>query len=330
VPIRIQNNLPATEILEKENIFVMPEDRAYKQDIRPLRILILNLMPTKIVTETQLLRVLSNTPLQVDIDLIYTATYVPKNTTNEHLTKFYETFSDIRDRFYDGMIITGAPVENMEFEEVAYWPELVEIMDWSSSHVYSTLHICWGAQAGLYYHYGIKKYDLPKKAFGIFTHSMTYTRPVKLFRGFDDTFQIPHSRHTEVRREDIASCPLLRILSESKESGVYAVSDLTGRRIFLTGHSEYDRHTLRDEYLRDLNKGLPIDIPNNYFPDDDPNQEPILSWRSSATLLFTNWLNYYVYQETPFDLTTMRNAREEKPHPEVVGQQGGATVSFPE
>lgn len=329
MPIRIQNNLPATEILEKENIFVMPEDRAFRQDIRPLRILILNLMPNKIVTETQLLRVLSNTPLQVDIDLIYTASYMPKNTANEHLTKFYETFSDIKDRYYDGMIITGAPVENMEFEEVSYWTELAAIMDWSSSHVYSTLHICWGAQAGLYYHYGIPKYPLQKKAFGIFPHSMTYTKPVKLFRGFDDMFQIPHSRHTEIRRDDISSCPKLRILSESDETGVYAVSDLTGRRIFLTGHSEYDRHTLRDEYIRDRDKGLPIDVPKNYFPDDDPNQEPVLSWRSSATLLFTNWLNYYVYQETPFDLTTMKNAREEKPHPEDPDKAATATLVFP-
>ena len=317
MPIRIQNHLPATEILEKENIFVMPEDRAFRQDIRPLKILILNLMPTKIATETQLLRVLSNSPLQVDIDLLYTATYVPKNTANEHLTKFYETFADVRNRFYDGMIITGAPVENMDFEDVLYWPELTEIMEWSSSHVYSTLHICWGAQAGLYYHYGIPKYPLEKKAFGIFPHSMTYTKPVKLFRGFDDIFQIPHSRHTEIRREDILMHPSLRLLSESDETGVYAVSDLTGRRIFVTGHSEYDRFTLRDEYERDRDKGLSIDVPQNYFPGDDANAEPQLSWRSSGTLLFTNWLNYYVYQETPFDLTTMKNALEEGPHPEV-------------
>jgi len=317
MPIRIQNHLPATEILEKENIFVMPEDRAFRQDIRPLKILILNLMPNKIATETQLLRVLSNSPLQVDIDLIYTASYVPKNTANEHLTKFYETFSDVRDRFYDGMIITGAPVENMEYEEVLYWPELAEMMEWSSSHVYSTLHICWGAQAGLYYHYGVPKYPLEKKAFGIFPHSMTYTKPVKLFRGFDDIFQIPHSRYTENRREDILAHPSLRLLSESKETGVYAVSDLTGRRIFLTGHSEYDRLSLRDEYVRDRDKGQPIDLPKNYFPGDNADAEPLLSWRSSATLLFTNWLNYYVYQETPFDLTTMKNAVEERPHPEV-------------
>jgi len=305
MPIRIQNNLPATEILEKENIFVMPEDRAFRQDIRPLRILILNLMPNKIATETQLLRGLSNSPLQVDIDLLYTATYQPRNTAEDHLTKFYQTFDDVRDQYYDGLIITGAPVEQMEFEEVAYWPELAVIMEWSNTHVYSTLHICWGAQAGLHYHYGIPKYDVPYKVFGIFPHSMTYTKPIKLFRGFDDIFQIPHSRHTEIRREDIIAHKGLRLLSESPESGVYAVSDLTGRKIFVTGHSEYDATTLRDEYFRDLDKGLPIEIPKNYFPGDDPTKEPLVTWRSSATLLFTNWLNYYVYQETPFDLSTL-------------------------
>ena len=305
MPIRIQNNLPATEILEKENIFVMPEDRAFRQDIRPLRILILNLMPNKIATETQLLRGLSNSPLQVDIDLLYTATYQPRNTAEDHLTKFYQTFDDVRDQYYDGLIITGAPVEQMEFEEVAYWPELAVIMEWSNTHVYSTLHICWGAQAGLHYHYGIPKYDVPYKVFGIFPHSMTYTKPIKLFRGFDDIFQIPHSRHTEIRREDIIAHKGLRLLSESPDSGVYAVSDLTGRKIFVTGHSEYDATTLRDEYFRDLDKGLPIEIPKNYFPGDDPTKEPLVTWRSSATLLFTNWLNYYVYQETPFDLSTL-------------------------
>ena len=307
MPIRIQNNLPATEILEKENIFVMPEDRAFRQDIRPLRILILNLMPNKIATETQLLRGLSNSPLQVDIDLLYTASYQPKNTAEDHLTKFYETFADVRDRFYDGMIITGAPVEQMDFEEVAYWTELAAIMEWSNTHVYSTLHICWGAQAGLHYHYGIPKYDVPYKVFGIFPHSMTYTKPVKLFRGFDDIFQIPHSRHTEIRREDILANKDLRLLSESDESGVYAVSDWMGRKIFVTGHSEYDANTLRDEYLRDVDKGLPIEVPKNYFPGDDPSKEPLVTWRSSATLLFTNWLNYYVYQETPFDLSTLEH-----------------------
>jgi len=305
MPIRIPNNLPATGILEKERIFVMTEDRAYMQDIRPLHLLILNLMPNKIATETQLLRALSNSPLQVNIDLLYTASYHPKHTATEHLVKFYETFADVKDRFYDGMIITGAPVELMEFEEVAYWKELCEIMDWSKTHVYSTLHICWGAQAGLYHHYGIPKYNLPAKVFGVFPHSMTYTKPVKLFRGFDDVFYVPHSRHTEVRKSDIERHPNLRILSESEECGVYAVSDLSGRQIFITGHSEYDVNTLRDEYFRDVNKGLPIEVPKNYFPDDDPTKEPHMKWRSSSTLLFMNWLNYYVYQETPFDISTI-------------------------
>jgi len=307
MPIRIQNHLPATEILEKENIFVMPEDRAFRQDIRPLKILILNLMPNKIATETQLLRVLSNSPLQVDIDLIYTASYVPKNTANEHLTKFYETFSDVRDRFYDGMIITGAPVELMPFEEVAYWPELCQIMQWSRSHVYSTLHICWGAQAGLYYHYGIPKYDLPHKVFGVFPHCLSCTKPIKLFRGFDDVFYVPHSRHTEIRRSDLEQTPGLRILSESEISGVYAVADMKGRQIFLTGHSEYDPLTLKSEYDRDIGRGLQIGVPENYFPDDDPMQKPMVQWRSSAYLLFANWLNYYVYQETPFDLSALQD-----------------------
>ncbi len=305
MPIRIPNNLPATGILEKERIFVMTEDRAYTQDIRPLHLLILNLMPNKIATETQLLRALSNSPLQVNIDLLYTASYHPKHTATEHLVKFYETFDDVKNRFYDGMIITGAPVELMEFEEVAYWQELCDIMDWSKTHVYSTLHICWGAQAGLYHHYGIPKYNLDKKMFGVFEHSMTYTKPVKLFRGFDDYFYVPHSRHTEVRKSDIERHPNLRILSESEESGVYAVSDLSGRQIFITGHSEYDVNTLRDEYFRDLNKGLPIEVPKNYFPNDDPSKEPHMKWRSSSTLLFMNWLNYYVYQETPFDISTI-------------------------
>lgn len=308
MPIRIQDNLPATQTLEKEHIFVMPEDRAFRQDIRPLRILILNLMPNKIATETQLLRVLSNSPLQIDIDLMFTSTHVPKNTTIEHLTKFYETFDEIRNRFYDGMIITGAPVEHLEFESVNYWEELSEIMEWSKTHVYSTLHICWAAQAALYYHYGVPKHNLKEKVFGIFPHSMTYTRPVKLFRGFDDIFYIPHSRFTETRREDVATVKKLRILSESEECGLYAVSDLRGRQFFITGHSEYDATTLRDEYFRDLAKGCKIALPKNYFPDDDPEKEPTMIWRSSATLLFTNWLNYYVYQETPFDLSSLSPA----------------------
>jgi homoserine O-succinyltransferase len=302
MPIKIPDNLPAAEILEQENVFIMKDNRAYSQDIRPLRILILNLMPTKITTETQLLRLLSNSPLQIDVDFIYTASYSPRNTATEHLVKFYETFEQVRSRNYDGMIITGAPVELMPFEEVAYWPELCEIMAWSKSHVYSTLHICWGAQAGLYYHYGIPKYDLPAKMFGVFAHSRSWTRPVKLFRGFDDVFYVPHSRHTEIRRSDLEKVPQLRILSESEESGVYAVSDMSGRQIFLTGHSEYDPLTLRGEYERDLSRGLPIEIPRNYFQNDDPTRHPIVRWRSAAYLLFANWLNYYVYQVTPFDL----------------------------
>lgn len=305
MPIKIPDNLPAAGVLEQESVFVMYENRAYRQDIRPIRILILNLMPNKIVTETQLLRLLGNTPLQVDVDLIYTASYSPRNTSTEHLTKFYETFDQVKNRRYDGMIITGAPVELMPFEEVAYWPELAEIMDWSCSHVYSTLHICWGAQAGLYHHYGIPKYDLPKKMFGVFAHSRSWTRPVKLFRGFNDVFHVPHSRYTEVRRSDIEKVPGLRILSESEVSGVYAVSDLKGRQIFLTGHSEYDPLTLKYEYERDTERGLAIDVPVNYFPDDDPGKPPVVIWRSSAYLLFANWLNYYVYQETPFDLSSL-------------------------
>ncbi len=305
MPIKIPDHLPAAGILEQENVFVMHDNRAYSQDIRPLRILILNLMPTKIVTETQLLRLLGNSPLQVDVDLMYTASYNPRNTSSEHLTKFYETFDQVRDRRYDGMIITGAPVEHMSFEEVAYWPELCEIMRWSRSHVYSTLHICWGAQAGLYYHYDIPKYELPAKMFGIFPHCLSWTKPVKLFRGFDDVFYVPHSRHTEVRRADLEKIPSLRILSESEISGVYAVSDLTGRQIFLTGHSEYDPLTLKYEYERDLERGMPIDPPVHYFQDDDPSKPPIVNWRSSAYLLFANWLNYYVYQETPFNLESL-------------------------
>jgi homoserine O-succinyltransferase len=305
VPIKIPDHLPAAGILEQENVFVMYDNRAYSQDIRPLRILILNLMPTKIVTETQLLRLLSNSPIQIDVDFIYTSSYNPRNTPLDHLVKYYETFDQIKERRYDGMIITGAPVEQMPFEEVAYWPELCEIMEWSKKHVYSTLHICWGAQAGLHYHYGIPKYDLPEKMFGVFPHFRSYTRPVKLFRGFDDVFFVPHSRHTEIRKEDIESVPELRLLSESEVSGVYAVSDMKGRQIFLTGHSEYDPLTLKQEYERDIERGLNIDVPKNYFPADDPASQPLVQWRSSAYLLFANWLNYYVYQETPFDLSAI-------------------------
>ena len=305
MPIKIPDNLPAAGILEEEFVFVMYEGRAYRQDIRPLRILILNLMPNKIATETQLLRLLSNSPLQVEVDLIYTASYNPRNTSQDHLVKFYETFEDVIDRRYDGMIVTGAPVELMPFEEVAYWDELCRILDWSRDHVYSTLHICWGAQAGLYHHYGVPKYTLDSKMFGVFPHSMSYTRPVKLFRGFDDIFHVPHSRHTEIRREDILAVPGLRLLSESPMCGVYAVSDMTGRQIYLTGHSEYDPNTLKDEYERDMAKGLPIDIPYNYFAGDDPACPPNVTWRSSASLIFANWLNYYVYQMTPYNLENL-------------------------
>lgn len=302
MPIKIPNHLPATNILESENIFVIHENRAYTQDIRPLKILILNLMPTKIITETQLLRLLGNSPLQVEVDFMYTASYAPTNTSQEHLIKFYETFEDVKSRNYDGMIITGAPVEQLPFEEVAYWEELCKIMEWSKTHVYSTFHICWASQAGLYHHYGIPKYDLAQKIFGVFPHQKLLTQQVKLFRGFDDIFHVPHSRHTEVKKQDILNNPQLKILSESDISGVYAVSDLQGRQFFITGHSEYDPFSLKAEYDRDAAQGLPVHIPQNYYPNDDPSQTPIVLWRSAANLLFSNWLNYYVYQETPFDL----------------------------
>ena len=305
MPIRINNDLPAKSILEQENIFIMPEERAEAQDIRPLKILLLNLMPTKIITETQFLRLLSNTPIQVEIDFLCTTSYTPTNTSPEHLIKFYESFADIRDRRYDGMIITGAPVEQMAFEEVDYWQEFAEILEWSKTHVYSTLYICWAAQAGLHYHYGVPKYDLPRKTFGVFPHTLNHTHPDKLFRGFDDVFFVPHSRHTEVRREDILQHKELTILSESPEAGVLAVADQLGRKFFICGHPEYDPLTLKAEYDRDYDKGLNPDIPVNYYPNDDPSQTPIVRWRSTANLLFYNWLNYYVYQDTPFDLSTL-------------------------
>jgi homoserine O-succinyltransferase len=305
MPIKIPDRLPAFETLEKEHVFVMRDTVAYKQDIRPLKILILNLMPTKVATETQLLRLLGNTPLQVEVDLLYTSTYKPKNISEDHLLNFYQTFDDIADRRYDGMIITGAPVELIPFEEVVYWEELAKIMEWSKTHVYSTMHICWGAQAGLYYHYGIPKYTMNKKVFGIFKHSTKWKRPVKLFRGFDDVFYVPHSRYTEVKREDILNNSELRLVAESDESGVFAVTDLKGRKIFLTGHLEYDPTTLKTEYLRDVKKGIDIDTPVNYFYNDDPHNPPLVQWRSGAYLLFSNWLNYYVYQETPYDLNKL-------------------------
>lgn len=312
MPIRIADNLPARHVLEGEGIFVMEENRALSQDIRPLHIVILNLMPDKVTTETQLLRTLSNTPIQIDIDLLRISTHESKHTSAEHMLKYYETFDEIKDRFYDGMIITGAPVEQMPYEEVDYWDELCKIMEWSKTHVYSVMHICWGAMAGLYYHYGIPKYDLPEKCFGVFEHSMTWSKPVKLFRGFNDVFYVPHSRHTELRRDDIAKIYDLRILSESPECGVYAVSDRKGRMFFLTGHSEYDRYTLDSEYKRDVSLGRPIKLPINYYKDNDPSKEPVMLWRASATLLFTNWLNYYVYQETPFDLSLINEEKKNK------------------
>ena len=304
MPICISNSLPAAKVLEAENIFVMYEDRASKQDIRPLKIVILNLMPKKIETETQLLRLLGNTSLQVDVELLQTATHTSKNTSQEHLLKFYKTFDDIKDERFDGMIITGAPVEQMEFEEVSYWDEMCEILEWTKTHVYSTFHICWGAQAGLYYHYGIPKYPLPAKKFGVFPHKILVDNHA-LLRGFDEVFMVPHSRHTEVRRRDIAKESALTLLTYSEDSGVHIVSSKDGRQIFVTGHSEYDRMTLADEYFRDLNKGLPIETPYNYFPDNDTNRQPLFTWRSHANLLYSNWLNYFVYQNTPYDLSKL-------------------------
>ena len=301
MPIRIPDSLPATSVLEGENIFVMTERRALHQDIRPLNLLILNLMPTKIVTETQLLRKLSNTPLQIQVELLQTASYVGHYTDVSHLQSFYTTFERIRDNKYDGMIITGAPVENMEFEEVDYWPELCTIMEWSKTHVHSTFHVCWGAQAAFYYHYGVPKYAMDKKLFGVFPHrALKPNSP--LFRGFDDVFYVPHSRHTENRAEDILEIPALELLAVSEEAGVFAVKSRDNRQFFITGHPEYDPDTLAREYHRDVDKGLPIDVPKHYFPDDDPTKEPIVRWRSAAQLLYTNWLNYYVYQTTPYDV----------------------------
>jgi homoserine O-succinyltransferase len=303
MPIKIPDNLPAKEILENENIFIMGEDRALHQDIRPLKIILLNLMPTKIVTETQYLRLMSNSPLQIEITLLYTKTHKPANTSEEHLSRFYSSFEEIKDQKFDGLIITGAPVENMEFEEVDYWEELQEIMSWSLRNVYSTMYVCWGAQAGLYYHYGIPKYPLAKKMFGIFSHQIVNKENNSFLRGFDDVFYAPHSRYTEVRAEDIAQHPELEILAVSPEAGVFMVARKDGRQIFITGHPEYDALTLKSEYERDINKGLAIDVPANYFPGDDPLRDPMVIWRSHANLLFQNWLNYHVYQETPYDLS---------------------------
>ena len=304
MPIRIPNDLPATGVLQQENIFVMTETRAVTQDIRPLEIVLLNLMPTKITTETQLTRLLGNTPLQVHLELMHTTSHKSKNVSEDHLLSFYKTFDELKHRKFDGMVITGAPVELMAFENVDYWDELCQIMEWSKTHVHSTFHICWAAQAGLYYHYGIQKRDLPEKLFGVFPHQADYKRAI-LLRGFDDTFWAPHSRHTTVLREDIEAVPGLKILASSKEAGVYAVMNKEGRQIFVTGHSEYDPDTLRNEYLRDKNAGLPIHVPENYFPLDDDTQEPVVRWRGHANLLFSNWLNYFVYQTTPYDIMTI-------------------------
>ena len=304
MPIRIPNDLPATGILQQENIFVMSQDRAITQDIRPLEIVLLNLMPTKIATETQLSRLLGNTPLQVNLELMHTSSHKSKNVSQDHLLSFYKSFEELKDRKFDGMVITGAPVELMDFEEVDYWEELCRIMEWSKTHVHSTFHICWGAQAGLYYHYGIGKQKLPEKLFGVFPHQADYKRSI-LLRGFDDQFWVPHSRHTTISREDVEAVPELRILASSKEAGVYAVANKGGRHIFVTGHSEYDPETLKTEYLRDKNLGLPIRVPENYFPDDDDTKDPIVRWRGHANLLFSNWLNYFVYQTTPYDIMSI-------------------------
>ena len=301
MPIKIPNQLPATQTLRQENIFVMTETRAITQDIRPLRILLLNLMPTKVDTETQFARVLGNTPLQIELELVAPRSHVSKNTSQEHMLAFYKTFDEVKDQNFDGLIITGAPVEHLPFEEVDYWPELCRIMEWSRSHVYCTLHICWGAQAGLYYHYGIPKYSLPQKLFGVFPH-VALKAQSPLFRGFDDIFYVPHSRYTENRLEDIQAQPELEVLAVSEQAGVFAVKSRDNRRFFITGHPEYDPDTLALEYFRDISKGKEIAVPANYFPEDYPDKKPVVRWRSAAQLFYNNWLNYYVYQTTPYDI----------------------------
>ncbi len=300
MPIRTQKDLPAKEILERENIFVMDEKRAMHQDIRPISIVIVNLMPLKEDTELQILRSLSNTPLQVDVSFVTPASHESTHTSVSHLNKFYQTFKDIRHNNFDGMIITGAPVENLEYEEVDYWEEICAVMEWSRTHVTSTMYVCWGAQAGLYYHYGIKKYPLEKKMFGVYSHRVL-NRKIPLVRGFDDMFYAPHSRHTAIRREDIAAQQKLTILAESEEAGVFLIINQDGSQIYVMGHPEYDRLTLSSEYFRDRDKGLPIELPKNYFPEDDPSMRPMLQWRSHGNILYANWLNYYVYQQTPYD-----------------------------
>ena len=308
MPIKIPNSLPARTTLEGENIFVMTEYRAIHQDIRPLKLLILNLMPTKIATETQLLRKFSNTPLQIQVELLQTVSHDSQNVDRSHLESFYTSYDQVKDKYYDGLVITGAPVENMDYESVDYWEELCQIMAWSKTHVHSTLHICWGAQAGLYYHYGIPKYALPQKVFGVFDHKVL--KPSSpLFRGFDDRFYAPHSRHTEVLEGDIRKVPNLEVLAVSEEVGVFAVKTEDSRQFFLLGHLEYDRDTLAQEYWRDVDRGLDIQVPRHYFPQDDPTQAPIVRWRSAGQLIYTNWLNYYVYQTTPYDLTDLGKDR---------------------
>ena len=308
MPIKIPRDLPATKILNEENIFVMDEGRALTQDIRPLQILLLNLMPKKIETETQISRLLGNSPLQVELTLIHTSSHTPKNVSQEHLISFYSVFDDVKDRYFDGLVITGAPVEQMPFEEVSYWDELCEIMEWSKTHVHSTFHICWGAQAGLYYHYGVPKYMLEKKLFGIFEHQADYKKSI-LLRGFDDTFNIPHSRHTTTLTEDLEAVPELKILATSPEAGASIATTKNGRQIFVMGHTEYDQYTLDHEYWRDRQAEKPIEVPVNYYPDDDPDRPPRVTWRSHANLLWSNWLNYFVYQSTPYDLGELTQAQ---------------------
>ena len=304
MPIKIPNNLPAVDVLHRENIFVMTQERAVSQDIRPLQILLVNLMPKKIQTEVQFSRLLGNTALQIELELAAPASHTPANTPPEHLQAFYKTFDEVMDRNYDGCIITGAPVEHLPFEAVDYWDELCCLMDWTKQHVHSTFHICWAAQAGLYHHYGIPKHALPEKLFGVFPHRVEYKNSI-LFRGFDDTFFVPHSRHTAVRRADIEAVPALQVLASSERAGVYAVYAREHKQIFITGHSEYDADTLEQEYRRDVAAGRPISVPENYYPDDDPSRPPLVTWRAHANLLFCNWLNYFVYQTTPYDLTAI-------------------------
>jgi homoserine O-succinyltransferase len=305
MPIRIPKGLPAYETLSNENVFVMSDTHADSQDIRPLRILILNLMPKKIETETQYMRLLSNTPLQVDVELMHVKSHRAKNTSENHLSSFYRTFDQVRDCRYDGLIVTGAPVEHLEFEQVDYWQELCDIMEWSKSNVFSTMHVCWGACAGLYYHFGVPKYPLDGKRFGIFPHRVERVNS-QLMKGFDEGFLVPHSRHTEIHREDVLKNPNLEILASSDEAGVAIVANRNGRQYFVMGHCEYDRNTLADEYFRDVAKGLDVEVPYHYFPDDDPSKVPVFNWRCHANLMYSNWLNYCVYQRTPFDLNELQ------------------------